>query len=83
MKRNDDIEIEVRQKDEGEPMIDQELSAHQFSKRSISIQADEEERLEAEFQMSAISRSPKSRVFSPKSWGKSRHTVVSLPTSKR
>ena len=63
-------------------MADVELSAHQFSKRSISIQADEEERLDAEFQMSVISRSPKSRVFSPKSWGK-KSNVISLPSKRQ
>ena len=49
MQRRDDVEIEVRQPEEGEEMIDEEHSAHQFSKRSISIQADEEEQLDAEF----------------------------------
>ena len=63
-------------------MVDEEHSAHQFSKRSISIQADEEERLDAEFQMSVISKSPKSKLMSPKSWGKSKHTVVSIPSKR-
>ena len=63
-------------------MYDEQLSAHQFSKRSQSIQADEEERLDAEMQMSAISTSPKhSRVFSAKS--KSRATIVSLPSKTK
>ena len=38
------IELEIRQKSEGASMQDEEQSAHQFSVRDMSIQADDEER---------------------------------------
>ena len=46
------VEMELRQKSEGASMQDEEHSAHQFSLREQSVQADSEERLEAEMQAS-------------------------------
>jgi hypothetical protein len=46
------VELELRQKSEGQSMADVDQSAHQFSHRDASIQADSEERLDNEMQAS-------------------------------
>lgn len=52
IKGHDDIvEMEIRTRDYGVVMKDDELSAHQFSFREVSIQADEEERLDMEMHL--------------------------------
>lgn len=45
------VEMELRPKSAGKSLHDEEGSAHQFSVRNISAQADEEERLELDMQV--------------------------------
>lgn len=51
---NETIELELRPPQIGPTMHDEDNSAHQFSYRNISIQADSEERLEMEMQASEV-----------------------------
>lgn len=44
--------MELRPKSEGVSLHDEEGSAHQFSVRGVSVQADEEEKLDLDMQVS-------------------------------
>lgn len=46
--------MEIRTKERGTLMLDEEQSAHQFSIREQSVQADEEERLDLEMEVNAF-----------------------------
>ena len=75
------VELLLRQPEEGKSMHDDEISAHQFSERNVSIQADSEERMEAELLSQKDSsptrpigsRGTTTRVLSVKSGGMSRN----------
>ena len=45
------VEMELRPKSEGKSLHDEEGSAHQFSVKDMSIQADEEEKLDLDMQV--------------------------------
>ena len=79
------IEFELRQPEEGDMMNDAELSAHQFSLKDESIQADSEERMENEMLASKFESkfdidAGKSRAASPsiKSFHRSTTSVIAL-----
>ena len=48
------VKMELREPKKPHVMFDEEISAHQFSLKNMSVQADEEERLDAEMQTSVI-----------------------------
>jgi len=48
------VRVQLKEASDGVSMQDEENSAHQFSLHNKSMQADSEERLEAEMQTSAI-----------------------------
>jgi hypothetical protein len=76
--RSDRVELQLRQPNEPKCMIDEEMSAHQFSNREKSIQADSEERMDADM-ISQMEMSP-GRVDSR---SRSRtHTVKSVNLSR-
>ena len=60
------IELEIRQKSEGASMKDEEHSAHQFSVRDMSIQADDEEREELAMLVKEKEKEEKEEVESMK-----------------
>ena len=58
------IEVEIRPKTQGVIMEDEKHSAHQFSIREVSIQADSEVRLELDMYASEVSKNLEGN-FSP------------------
>jgi len=59
------VEFELRQRSEGNMMNDEELSAHQFSLKDESIQADSEERMENEMNASRMEDRSNKDAVSP------------------
>ena len=51
------VEMELRPKSEGKSLHDEEGSAHQFSVKDMSIQADEEEKLDLDMQVTKFNAS--------------------------